>query len=59
MLLQFQKVQGGYVAINPEMVMLIEEKPVGVDIIMSDGGTTTVEGNYLTTVGIISGGLQR
>lgn len=59
MLLQFQKVQGGYISINPKFVMLIQEKPVGVDIIMSDGGTTTVVGDYLTTVGIINGGLLR
>lgn len=59
MLIQFQKVQGGFVAINPKYVMLVEEAPVGVNIIVSDGGTTRVEGDYLSVVGIINGALVR
>ena len=59
MLIQFQKVQGGYIAINPNHVMLVEEAPVGVNIIVADGGTTRVEGEYLTVVGIINAALNR
>lgn len=59
MLIQFQKSQGGYIAINPEYVMLVEEGKDSTNIILSDGGTTKVIGDYLTTVGIINGALNR
>lgn len=59
MLIQFQKSQGGYAAINPKMVMLVEEAKDSVVITLSDGGQTRVQGDYLTTVGIINGALNR
>lgn len=58
MLVNFQKVNGGTIAINPKFVMFVEESPVGVDIVMSDGGTSKVHGNFLQVVGIIQGQLQ-
>lgn len=54
MLIYFQKMSGGSIAINPKSVILVQEAPNGCDIVLSDGGTTRVTESYLNTVGMIN-----
>jgi hypothetical protein len=50
MLIHFQLLKGGTIAINPNYVMLVEESQVGTTVILTDGGSTKVQGNYLDVV---------
>lgn len=58
MLIYFQKMSGGSVAINPNYVILVQEAPNGCDIVLADGGTTRVTESYLNVVGTINGQLS-
>jgi hypothetical protein len=58
MLIYFERPDAGSVAINPHFVMLVEATMAGANIVMADGGTTKVTGNYMEVIGRLNGELK-
>jgi hypothetical protein len=60
MLIYFERpFDAGSVAINPQFVMLVEDCKAGTtNIVMVDGGTTKVRGNYMEVIGRLNGELK-
>jgi len=59
MLIYFERpFDAGSVAINPQFVMLVEDIAGTTNIVMVDGGTTKVSGNYMEVIGRLNGELK-
>jgi len=60
MLIYFERpFDAGSVAINPHFVMLVEQSiPGTTNIVMVDGGTTKIRGDYMEVIGRLNGELK-